>query len=505
MPDGPNNYPPFDGPINHPTPGPAHGLITEILGHLPPSPVTGDQHGSYSSQQAAIRNEQQPALAGLAGGEVVPPAITAHDNFDAMSHQDMWKVAQNLDFGQMHGTADVWGDMGKVTEPAVADFGRSVSNAIAGGWNGQGADAAANVTGEYVARGNELAAALKLTSTNFHLAAVGASETRARVQPPTQIDQSELAAAQARSVVNPMASLNDLVVQVQRQEEARKVAVGVMEASYTPVYVQSDTGVPVLPVPVSPLKAAGAGGTGSPSSTGSAGGGYVPGQYPTGQAGGGSGQSSAAFVPRSGGRPGGVGGQSVGGAAGGNGAGAGGFGQTPGAVSSAGGLGSANTVAAGMSPEMSGLMAGGGYGSGADAGGYGPNGYGAGGLGGVTGGGAGGVASFGPTGSGGYGGGGSAGSAPGTGGAGSAMGRGATSGIGGSAAMAEGAGLRGGGAAGGVSGRGGAGMGGGMGGGGAGKGDEDYEHNTPSYLITQEHGSEIVGELPRVSPAVIGE
>lgn len=491
-------------------------LLTAM--HLPPLPVTGDQHGSYSSQQAAIRDEQQPALAGLTGGEVVPPAITAHDNFDAMSHQDMWNVAQNLDFGQMHGTADVWGDMGKAIEPAVADLGRSVSTAIAGGWSGQGADAAANVTGEYVARGNELAAALKLTSTNFHLAAVGASETRARVQPPTQIDQSELAAAQARSVVNPMASLNDLVVQVQRQEEARKVAVGVMEASYTPVYVQSDTGVPVLPVPVSPIDAAGGGGTGSSPGTGSAGGGNVPGQYPTGQAGGGSGQSSAAFVPQSGGRPGGVGGQFVGGGAGGNGngvggygAGAGGFGQTPGAVSSAGGPGSANTVAAGMAPEMSGLMAGGGYGSGAGAGGYGTNGYGLGGLGGGTGGGgAGGLASFGPTGSGGYGGGGSAGGASGTGGsgtggAGSAMGRGATSGIGGSAAMAEGAGLRGGGAAGGVSGRGGAGMGGGMGGGGAGKGDDDYEHNTPSYLITQEHGSEIVGELPRVSPAVIGE
>ncbi|MGZ4516603.1 MAG: hypothetical protein ACXVXN_01590 [Mycobacteriaceae bacterium] len=66
-------------------------------------------------------------------------------------------------------------------EPGVADLGRSVSTAIAGGWTGQGADTAANVTGEYVARGNELAAALKLTSTNFHLAAVGASETRARV------------------------------------------------------------------------------------------------------------------------------------------------------------------------------------------------------------------------------------------------------------------------------------------------------------------------------------
>jgi len=39
---------------------------------------------------------------------------------------------------------------------------------------------------------------------------------------------------------------------------------------------------------------------------------------------------------------------------------------------------------------------------------------------------------------------------------------------------------------------------------GAGGGD-DLEHNTPSYLITQEHGSEIVGALPLVAPPVIGE
>jgi len=46
---------------------------------------------------------------------------------------------------------------------------------------------------------------------------------------------------------------------------------------------------------------------------------------------------------------------------------------------------------------------------------------------------------------------------------------------------------------------------GGMGpGGGRGRGEDDYEHNTPSYLITEEHGSEIVGDLPPVSPPVIG-
>lgn len=84
------------------------------------------------------------------------------------------------------------------------------------------------------------------------------------------------------------------------------------------------------------------------------------------------------------------------------------------------------------------------------------------------------------------------------------MGRGATSGVGpgGSAAVAQGAAAR---AAGGSGGARGAGGMGGMGpGGGRGRGEDDYEHNTPSYLITEEHGSEIVGDLPPVSPPVIG-
>lgn len=44
-------------------------------------------------------------------------------------------------------------------------------------------------------------------------------------------------------------------------------------------------------------------------------------------------------------------------------------------------------------------------------------------------------------------------------------------------------------------------MGGGRGAGG--KGDE--EHETASYLISEDNGNEIVGELPKTAPPVIGE
>lgn len=189
-----------------------------------------------------------------------------------------------------------------------------------------------------------------------------------------------------------------------------------------------------------------------------------------------------------------------------------------------GGYGNTSAASAGIDPTLAanrygtagGYGAGSGFGSGGvgglssggvGSGGFGSGGVGSGGLGAIGyGGSAGGAgyegASFGPTGSGGAG---AYGSGGGSGAGNGPLSRGATSGIGNSVSAAEAAAARGTGAAGSGA-RGGAGMGG-MGGMGAGrgKGADDYEHDTPSYLITQEHGSEIVGELPRVSPPVIGE
>lgn len=71
----------------------------------------------------------------------------------------------------------------------------------------------------------------------------------------------------------------------------------------------------------------------------------------------------------------------------------------------------------------------------------------------------------------------------------------------------EGTAARGGASSAGTAGRGGAGSGamGGMGAGAAkGQGGEDIERSTPSYLINEDNGDEIVGDLGMVSPPVIG-
>ncbi|UZJ24977.1 hypothetical protein RHODO2019_00190 [Rhodococcus antarcticus] len=232
---------------------------------------------------------------------------------------------------------------------------------------------------------------------------------------------------------------------------------------------------------------AGAGGTGYGSGDG--GGGYGSGGYGSGGYGG-AGPGSGSY---------GSGGYGSGGA-GGAGYGSGGYGSGGGAA----GIGGSGYAAGGGASGFGG--AGGsagsrGYGGSAryGSGGSGSGGSGSRGSSGLRGGGGTGGRGLGSGSAGGGLGGGSGTGGPGTsagGGVGSAGGSGGAAGTGGGA----GAGSGWAGSSGGRSGSGGA-----MGGGRGAKGEEDFEHNTPSYLITDEHGSEIVGTLPMVSPAVIGE
>jgi hypothetical protein len=97
-------------------------------------------------------------------------------------------------------------------------------------------------------------------------------------------------------------------------------------------------------------------------------------------------------------------------------------------------------------------------------------------------------------------GGGSEAAGSGRGGAGASAG-GARSGVGGMAA--EEAAMRGG-VSGGAAGKAGA-SGMPMGGARGAKGGEDEEHSSPGYLVSEDNGSEIVGELPMTAPPVIGE
>jgi len=504
-----------------------------------------------------------------------PTSIDGKDNWDSWSHKAIKSMTDNLNSGQIHAAARGWSSVGGKVATDVADFQNVMKQTIGANWEGDAATEAQQSASAYSQQAEGFGHAIDLTGTKVSEAATGAEQTRNMMPPPKNFSFREAAIS---SLANPIAGANDIFQQKQAQNTAHAEAVRVMNTVYTPVYVQSDSGVPTFtaptampgtgvapapsppPVvaaplpppstrpPVGPDQRGGPGAGGNNGQWSSPAGVNAPGDHtPSGSvagagAAGTDGPDSSVGGPGHGGPVYPGDGGRAGAGAGSNSPGAGvAAGGSPGDGTGDGGYSGADTggfgnVAASnfapdptMSPGSLGGPAGGsagGYGAGGyGAGGYGAGGYGAGGYGtggygagsgvgtgalGAIGYGAGRAAgyegaSFGPSGSGGSAGYGSgaAGSAGGNAGGG-AMGRGATSGVGSSpGAAAEAGAARGAGGSTSSGGRGAGGMGG-MGGG-RGKGDDDYEHNTPSYLITQEHGSEIVGELPLVSPPVIGE
>jgi len=572
-------------------------------GSLIPGPpaARGDQHGAYT-KQSHENAAQQASLAPHAGTDFDPLAITNPDNFASWDHPALYKAAESLNAEAMHGTADAWGDMGKYLSGTMRGVSLGVNGAINGAWTGPGAEQATAASTSYAARGEQLGAAMMLTSAKYHAAAGAASETKPAIPPVIQTNPVHAQIAAATNPANPLAFQLDLEAQHQAQEEARLKAVRVMESSYLPPYQQSDAGVPVLPPPVAPT-AGGVGGDGGDSGTGGPGAGVsgtgtggrgtggrgtgvpgtgVPGTGVPGTGGPGAGgtgttysgnhqqpvqtQSTSWADPSAGnsaqlqpaqGNPASAnsaqgnpppsgyvaatpGGSIQGspdsqrGNTGGSGAGvigssapdggaedAKGYGRAPladttgvaAASAAADPLSGSNALGGGsaaVGDYAAGSRPSGGSAGGASSGsGFVPGSYlGSGGTGSGTGGsrtgtGAGGSKTG--TGTGtrtGTGTGGGAGSAAGRTGAGMDRGGASGIGVGGPSTTAGGAAARGGATTGA---RGGAGMGGMGAGGGRGRGEDDYEHSTPSYLITEEHGSEIVGALPPVSPPVIGE
>ena len=484
-----------------------------------------------NSARSDVYGQQAQLRADLPYG-TDPASITTVDNWASWSHPQIKAMVDGLGSGFLHDTAHGWDTLGKAIESEFGDFKAEMAQIVTTGWEGQAADAATASTTSYAQRAASLGTAARYMGTKVTEAATGAEQTRAMVPEPVSFSVAE---GLLTSIANPLLGAADIYKQRTAQNEAHAAAVRVMTSVYTPVYQQSDAGIPTLepssssstepgaPAPTAPVPGSNQSepGTGNPprgathlSWTGSSPS-SPSGTMPSNPANPGPSGPAAAPVPGPAGSPstptGPPGGQwqpvdpeplqsttvpaaQIGSAgwtppvsAAGSVGGSSGYGFGDSGGPGAGGLGGSGFGSTGSGAHGSGGYGlGAGAGGGSGAGGSARSGYGRGGSGGgAYGSGAGG------SGPGGFGSG--PGGSTGAGAVGAGAGGGSGAGAGSTVAGGAAAGARGA-------------AGGGMGAGGRGaRGEEDFEHNTPSYLITEENGSELVGELPRVAPAVIGE
>ncbi|MEV4647168.1 PPE domain-containing protein [Saccharopolyspora sp. NPDC049357] len=423
----------------------------------------------HSAEAAKIAQQQQAQLAqqnsGLNVGAYDSPGISQCINWGGRSHADIYKTNQeSIDEASVAEVARAWTKLAEGLRERGERFAPELSNIVRDGWQGEAADAAAEVGKPASDWMKASADAVEMTGNNLSTAGDAAGQSKKLVPQPEGFSWGE-AAASAIPFGLGGGGVNALS-QMEEQEQAEKAAQETMGRVYSPTLTQVDAKMPQYTAPD--------GSTTNPPP--------VP---PGGGTDWGNGMGNGSNVPGgSGAGSGSGGGYSGSGLPGGSGSGLPGGGYSGGAHP--GGTSPAGTGAAWANPPgganvPSGLPGGG------PGGGSGPGG----GLGLAAGLGAGAGA-----------GGGVGGAGAGARGAGAGMGAGGRAGAGGLGAGA-GAGAAGAGAGGrGAAGRGG--MGGmGAGAGRRGEGSEEDEHERPSWL--EEQDDVWMNDMPKTAPPVLGE
>lgn len=464
-----------------------------------------DDRGAFDDEMAAATvdadverarawGERDALTAQTSSLEYSEHAIVDDDPFDAMSHSEIFDHVNEMNPATLSAIGEAWKAIAGRVEAGIGKFQNDVNGAITEGWQGRGGSAALEAVLAYSADAGELKVRVDLISNKIEEAKIALDEAKRSIPAPD-----------GASTVERFLSMVPGATWKQAQyeaEEAERQARQVMKDVYLPSMKRADDQVPILPAAFNPVTGGGGAGSGGAGSGGAFGGGGADG-------GNFSGPGNGLGTPSTSG--GGVGGGADGGNSGGANPAGDGSGQNPSGTDSGNGdnrsgvdaqgnpnvdavrsgtdSDPAGTTAAHAGPLPAGAAPGGlagatpngaqlgsgtpsglvGSGSGGGpAGGIGTGGFGPGGTG---------VGALGPGGTGGLAGGGRGG-VNGTGGTsatGAQSGRGATGGVGGMAP-------------------------------GRGQGqDEDNVHDTPGYLVTVENGNALVGDLPMVSPAVLGE
>ncbi|WP_241383853.1 PPE domain-containing protein [Rhodococcus sp. CH91] len=165
--------------------------------------------------------------------------IAAFENFHGMEHADIYRLAQSINPVAMTTLATEWAELGKGFSFTVAWGTLMIRSLIAQHWEGAAGEAAAAATLRFGESAQQLSDAARATAEKLRVAADVGERVRSSVPPPSANTSLLLQA------LDPVAA-----AEAARHEEAvRTQAVRVMEALYKPYYRDSGTAVPVLPSP----------------------------------------------------------------------------------------------------------------------------------------------------------------------------------------------------------------------------------------------------------------
>ncbi|GGN99050.1 hypothetical protein [Nocardia rhizosphaerihabitans] len=207
-------------------------------GELDASDIS-DIQNRYNDQRAT--NRQKAAELGF-DGEYRPNMVTKTDAFEGSVAQLRAKV-DKIDLDAVNDLISAWNEISTRNSTSLDEFRKQIARGMAPDvWSGAAATAAAETVAAYDATGKKVTTAAALTRSKL-------DELRTGLEPTKRLVPFE---PEHRSGLDNFGGLftgrawrNDNVA----QENARVEAVRVLKTVYAPVIHESDTKVPVIPIP----------------------------------------------------------------------------------------------------------------------------------------------------------------------------------------------------------------------------------------------------------------
>lgn len=134
---------------------------------------------------------------------VDPASIRTLDNWANWDHRRIHGMLQHIDTEQIRAKADHWSSVAAEIRDIFQSLQQDLTNAVHGGWQGAGADAAVRAPAALAAWGNALADSAQATGDRMREAADGADRTKNEVGPPSEMDWNGQLSAVMQQLAGP--------------------------------------------------------------------------------------------------------------------------------------------------------------------------------------------------------------------------------------------------------------------------------------------------------------
>ncbi|MEU4600828.1 PPE domain-containing protein [Nocardia sp. NPDC023988] len=217
--------------------GPA--IVTGITGLAP--------EVLQASELAGTTRKWATGLAqSAANGAHDPAYIRNMENFQGISHQEIFDHAEQMQPGSMHAAAEAWKLIGTGMQFATMNLGLKVRKSVASGWEGASADAMLAALDRFVGEMTAMQDIVNGVGWRIESAALAAEAVKAAVPPPPSGDKP--AAPFILGLENPAV----LTSSAQSASDSHLEAVWAMTNHYVPNYDPAGQGVPTFGAPTEP-------------------------------------------------------------------------------------------------------------------------------------------------------------------------------------------------------------------------------------------------------------